>query len=277
MNSLNQSNLIKGKDLINLKVLTLQDGKLIKNVDELVFDPMANQVRALVVDPKGWFSDAEVILFEDIKNIGRDSIVVESEDVIKKASDVQEKISRIIKDDNYLTDNKVMTEDGNELGKISDIYFDPHTGNVIELEVSQGTLKSVQSGKKRVRVSDVIRVGEDATIVKGFVEETLENQAQHQGLQGVVTTAQAKAPGAIEQAKQKLNQLGQTVKEETEELTAQAKQKVEEVQHDPDTQQTIATIQSKAMEAKMNLEQKLSQAKDQAQVRVQQSKQEIQE
>jgi uncharacterized protein YrrD len=243
-------NLIKGKDLIGLKVVTLQKGQMVDDVDEIVYDHAEDQVKALVVDSGGWFNDAKVILFEDIKSIGRDAVIIESEAVIRKASEVAGKISRIIKGDNYLTANKIITEDGNDLGQVSDIYFDPQTGKVVELEVSQGAIKNAQSGKKRIQMGDIVNVGEDATIVSSNVEQSIENQAQYQGLKGGLATAQNDAPGVIYQTKQKLSDFGQTVK-----------QKVQEIKEDPKTQETVDTIKTKATQAKDSLQQKAGEGK----------------
>lgn len=256
-----QKNLIKGKDVIGLKVITLEHGQIIEDIDELVYDPQDTKVKALVVDEGGWFSDAKVILFEDIQTIGKDAVIISSAAVIKKASDVTERVHRIIKNDNYLTTNKVITEDGTDLGHVSDIYFDQQTGNVIEMEVSQGALKNVQSGKKRVKVADITRVGEDVTIVKQIVEDELEQQAQQQGVQGAVQTARNKTPDIFDQAKQKFTEFSQTTKEKAQQFTEQTQQKVQEIKEDPRTQNKIGAFKGKAKQMRDTVEQKTEQAK----------------
>ncbi len=121
--------------------------------------------------------------FQDIKSIGKDAVIVESSDVLKRASDIKSRASYIAKENKYLTKTKIITEDGVELGNVTDVYFDDKTGNVADLEVSQGTLHNIKSGKKRVKVEDVLTVGEDATIVKGYIEENMKEQAQNEGIQ----------------------------------------------------------------------------------------------
>lgn len=93
--------LLKGKNVIGLKVVTLNKGKNIHDVDEIVYDPHDHLVKALVVDEGGWFSDASVLLFEDVQSIGKDAVVIESDELVKKASDVHERINRIVRDDTY--------------------------------------------------------------------------------------------------------------------------------------------------------------------------------
>jgi uncharacterized protein YrrD len=199
--------LIKGRDLIGLKVISLENGKLINKVDEIVYDPKENNVKALVVDQGGWFADTKIVLYQDIKSIGQDAVVIDSEDVIKKASDVQENITHIVKDDNYLTTNRVMTENGTDLGQVSDVVFDKENGHVVELEITQGTVDNIKSGKKHISVNDVIKTGEDVMIVKDSVKDQLRVQSQTGGISGIIADVKTKTPEVTETAKQKLSHL----------------------------------------------------------------------
>jgi len=243
-------NIIKGTEVIGLKVITLEKGQNINVVHELVYDPQDHEVKALIVDEGGWFSDAKVILFEDIEKIGKDVIIVSSDQVVKKASDVQKRITRIVKADNFLTEDKIITEDGTELGQVSDIYFDSTTGKVIELEVSQG-LKNFKSGKKRVKIADIIKVGKDATIVRAYVEDDLEQQAQKQGVQGAVNSARQQAPSVIDQVKAKAQEVGQL-----------AQDKVREVKDLPKTKELLQTVKDKTSQLTDTTKQKVQETKE---------------
>jgi uncharacterized protein YrrD len=194
--------LIKGNDVIGLKVMTMDTGKHIEDVSDLIYDPQEHKVTAFLLKPAGMFKDAKVVGFADIKRIGKDAVMVESEAVMRKAGDISERVASIAKDDTYLTKTKIMTEDGTELGKVSDLLFDEFTGDVMELEVSQG-LKNLESGKKRVKVADIITIGEDATIVKAYTEAEMEAQGESQGLRGAIQTGKQKAGEVYDAAKQK--------------------------------------------------------------------------
>ena len=162
--------LIKGKDILGLKVITLERGKIIEDVNDLVYDSHTNRVHAFVVDKGGWFSDAKIVLFSDVKSIGRDAIIVQNETAIQRASNTQKDLSSIKSDDTHITRTKIITQEGNELGKVEDILFESDTGEVKQLIVSQG-LKDLHSGKKVINVSDIITLGEDATIVRTAAED----------------------------------------------------------------------------------------------------------
>lgn len=260
--------LIKGNDVIGLKILSLKQGRQIDDVSDLVYDPQNHQVKALIVDKGGWFSDAKLILYKDVESIGKDAVMVKTTDVVRKASDISERVESIAKADNYLTKTKIVTDSGTDLGSVSDIYFDDKTGRVEEFEVSQG-LKNLQSGKKRVRVSDIVTIGEDATIVRAVAEARFEKQAQDQGLQGMInkgkqatteTINQAKATAnspetkdKIEQAKQKASEVYDKSKEQGKQLQQKAANKMNEVQKSDEAQQLKKAAQKNAKKSKKTI------------------------
>lgn len=208
--------LVKGKDVIGLRVITLERGEKIDDVEDLIYDPTQNRVVALLVDEGGWFSDARVIPFEHVKHIGKDAVMVESDQVLKKASQMPERISHIAKDDTFLTKTKIITESGTMLGKVTDIHFDSETGDVVELEVSEGGLKDLQSGKKRVKVKDIITVGEDATIVKDITKSYFEAQERTQGATGALNKTREESEDALENVREKFSDAAKKSRDQVE-------------------------------------------------------------
>ncbi len=162
--------LIRASTIIGLPVFTIADGKKIVIIQDVIYHPKLNKIEALLVEKGGWFSDSKVIVFSEIRSIGEDAILIDSVDVLKKASNVERDIEYIAKSDTYLTGTKIITEDGLELGEVSDIYFDTRTGDVEEFEVTHKAAKDLKSGKKRVKISDIITVGDDVAIVKVYTK-----------------------------------------------------------------------------------------------------------
>lgn len=168
--------LVRTSDVIGTKIVSVKEGKKIDTVDDVIYDPKDNRIKALLVSEGGLFASAKILMIEDVKSVGEDAVVIESEHSIKDAKEVPENVSQIAKESTNLTETKIITETGNELGKVTDLLFDPQSGEVAEFEVSQGGLKDVREGKKRIRISDIITIGEDATIVKGATEKKVESQ-----------------------------------------------------------------------------------------------------
>jgi uncharacterized protein YrrD len=237
--------LVKGTDIIGSKIITVNEGKEIEDIDDIIYDPKDNRVKALLVAPGGVFSDAKVLLIEDAKGIGSDAVLVQSADSLKNAADIKEPVSSIAQGNTYLTQNKVVTEEGKNLGIITDVYFDNQTGQVEEFEVSQG-LEDIKSGKKKVKIADVITVGEDAVIVKGYTEEKVAQQAKTGGIQGKVShdveKIQKEAPKVVQQTREK-----------TEELIEKSRAKVEEFKKSPQTEETIEKAKLQAQQIQKNV------------------------
>ncbi len=251
----------KAKDTIGKKIITLSDGKELDKVRDVVYDPRENKVRALLVDEGGWFSEAKVVLINDVRSIGPDAVMVQDENAIKSASEVPGRVSNIAEEGTYLTKSKVVTEGGSELGTVSDIYFDPSTGNVEEFEVNQGAVQTVRSGKKSFAISDVVTVGEDAMIVKNAVEEYFAAQAEAQGAQGTASAAGEKAKEGFEAVKEKASDAAQAVKEKA----GEAMDKAEEFANRPDIREKANQLGSKMEAAKEAAADKFNEAKQSVQ------------
>jgi uncharacterized protein YrrD len=250
--------MVKGNDVIGLKVITKADGRIISDVTDIVYTPKDNKVHALIIEEGGFFSDAQILLIEDVLSIGKDAVIIESAEQIRKASSVPQPISTIASNSQYLTKSMVVTEEGTQLGKITDIYFDETTGNVEEFEVSEGVMKNVHSGKKRFKVEDIVTIGEEVTIVKVDAEQKFQQQAEEQGVKGALnkttTSAQEHGPRIMDQVKAKAGELGEKVQ-----------QKTDEIKESPQTQKIVADIKQKTQQAKDKADELTTQAKEKAQ------------
>ena len=267
--------LVKANHVIGLKVITINTGKEAEKVDDILYDPKTQHVQALVVKPKGVFSDGQVIPIDQVKNIGPDAVIVESDQVFTPMKDLDPQIKHLADSDTHLTKSTVMTETGTNLGKVTDLIFDPATGQVEELEVSQGGLNNLKSGKKHVKPNNIVTVGEDALIVDRYTEEKFDQEAQTGGLTGAANQAKIQAQQTAEQAKQtwqsddvqsKLDQTkinlkaaAATAKEQLQQATTQAQQKVQEAQQDPDNQAKLADAKAKIKQAADTTQQTIQQ------------------
>ena len=240
--------LTKATHVIGLPIITIAQGKRVDKVEDIIYDPHQNRVKALLIDKGGWFAEAKIVLIHDATSIGEDAVMIEDQDKIKTASEVKDGVAAIAKEENYLTQTKVVAENGKELGKVSDIYFDTNTGEVEEFEVSQGLFKNVQSGKKKFKVSEIVTVGEDTTIVKSYTEAQFEDQAQHHGVQGAVNKTREKATS--EETKHKVSGFMEDARDRLHDLGDRARNKVNEVKESPRTRETVDALKTKAEKAK---------------------------
>jgi uncharacterized protein YrrD len=253
---------IKGKDLLGKKIIAIATGTEIGNVEDIIYDPLKNQIRGILVDKGGWFSEAQIILMTEVKSIGPDALMVENETAIKKASDIQGRVSNIAEEGHYLTKTRIITEEGKELGTVSDLIFDSETGDVAEFEISEGVLKNMQSGKKYVQIHDIVTIGEEATIVRNYTEHKLEDQAQTSGVQGLVNKGQEKSGQVWEELKQETKQTVEKVQDKASDVKSQAQDMKNESNVQEKASSTFNEIKHEVKQAFNTIKEKTNETKE---------------
>jgi uncharacterized protein YrrD len=260
---------IKGTKVIGLKVITRDKGEQIDTVDDILYSSVDHRVHGLLVNSGGLFGEAKVIPIEDVNSIGENAIIVDSKENLHHAKELPETLSRLAKSDNYLTETKIVTETGDELGTISDLNFNEETGEVESFEVSQGALKNVGTGIKTILPQDIITVGKDATIVRASVKDKVAAQAESGGLRGTISNVRDKAKAESSQfahsirqksespqTKSKINEAQQRINTTNQELTHQ----VEDVLQSERTQKVKTAAKGAFHRAKEAVDQALDDA-----------------
>lgn len=264
--------LVRATHVIGLKILTLEDGKKIGTVHDIIYDPQDNAIKAFVVENGGLFSSPKVILTKNILSIGRDALMIPNDQVIENASKSEDKVADIAKEDTYLTKTKIVTEDGTVLGSVDDVYFDDKTGRVEELEVSEGGFKTLQSGRKRVKIHDVVTIGKDATIVKAYTTQELEEQSKGQGIQGALNTARANVTSFFQSAPQTTKKTGRMIEGKAREITQTTEEKAKDIKRNPKVKDFTQAVKTQSQKATERIKQLASESNQAAKQTVQQAK-----
>jgi uncharacterized protein YrrD len=207
--------MFKGSDVIGKPIVTYSTGSVIKKIKDIVFDANTNAILAMLVDEEGIFDSARVIPFASIKSIGADVITIENEEAIIKAES-DENIKRVMDGGNILYGKKVMTEDGRDLGKIVDLYFNEQSGTVEGYEVSGGIFGDAYEGRSFVPAPKALKIGQDVAFFPNEVADLLEQQVG--GMKGVFKRAQTGTSEIKEKASEKFNQAGQAVSQKASEM-----------------------------------------------------------
>lgn len=154
----------KGSDLIGKPVIAYDTGEQFDQIQDLIFDPNANQLLGLLIDEGGWLYDARILPFQGIQAIGQDAAIAKSKSRVIAASQVPE-IERVLQSDHILRGTQIMTTDGCNLGVLVDFFFDEQTGNVEGYEVSGGLFGDLHTGRSFVPASQYLKLGEDVAFV----------------------------------------------------------------------------------------------------------------
>ena len=202
--------MIKGKEMIGRSVMTIDGGVQLNKVQDLVFDHDANQVLALLVDEGGWFRSAKVVPFEMVKSIGDDAVMVQDESDVISARD-DSRIAELLDSKTGIIGTKLLTEEGRDLGKIADVYFEERSGKVVGYEATGGLFSDLSSGRTFVPAPESIIIGDDAAIVPESVAAAMEEQ-EAGGLQGAFGRAGESFSGAGSSVRQGYENLATATK-----------------------------------------------------------------
>ncbi|PNY80513.1 PRC-barrel domain-containing protein [Deinococcus koreensis] len=188
--------MIKGKDILGRHIVAVSNGERLDTVRDVVFDHQANQVLALLVDEGGWFSAAKAVPFGSIRSFGEDAVMVGSaEDITTSRDDVR--LKEALEAKQSLIGMTLLTSDGQDLGKIADVYFDEQTGKVEGYEATGGLFSDLSSGRTFVPAPTDVQIGTDAAIVPISVAAAMQEQ-EPGGLKGAFQSASESVKGAYE-------------------------------------------------------------------------------
>lgn len=183
---------IPTSSILGMPVYTLDRGRCLGSVKDVVYDSNNGRLIGVTIEEPGFFSpERRVLLFEDIQSIGRDAIMIEKRDALRRTERVPE-VHRAVERRHSIKGKMLITESGNKLGSISDAYIDENSGHAVSYEVSHGVTGDIGSGRNYVSASQARTVGLDAIIVPDDVESTLEEQ-EPGGMKGAYQAAGARA------------------------------------------------------------------------------------
>lgn len=148
----------KTRELKGMPVLTLQEGERLGQVRELILDPVARQVVALVLDRRVGGED-QIIATANIRNVGSAAITVENRSSLIPLSGIP-RFQELARMGKPIHGKMVLSETGARLGQVDDLEVDVQTFRLVSL-VLKGFLRRGQ-----VISTDLVRtIGADAIIV----------------------------------------------------------------------------------------------------------------
>ncbi|AJY77824.1 photosystem reaction center subunit H [Paenibacillus beijingensis] len=168
---------MKLQQMIGLPVIDSRKGKRLGTVKDAWFDEHW-LLRGIVMEARGWFSKfVRAVLWDDVLTCGEDAVFIIGAGSIRsmRMTEIQRSFqSGCIR----LKDLPVVTIEGIQLGRVSDVYFDPYRGTqIVGYELTDGFVADLMEGRKWLRAPedpDVFMLGEDAIIVPAMNEADLE-------------------------------------------------------------------------------------------------------
>ena len=197
----------KGSEIIGKSVIAFDTGEKFETVLDLIFDQNSNRILGFLVDEAGWFSTSNVIPLNSIQSIGPDALIVASSSVEVPANQIPE-IDRVLEHNNIMKGTKIVSTDGRDLGKMIDLYFDEHTGEIEGYEVSGGIFADAYTGRSFVPAPETLKIGKDVAFVPSETADMMQEQVG--GIKAAMQTAGGKIQETAQVAGDKLPAAGQS-------------------------------------------------------------------
>jgi uncharacterized protein YrrD len=194
----------KGSDIVGKPIVAYDTGQKIGRVRDLIFDQERNYLVALLVQERGFMSDARVLPLAAIQSIGMDAAIVGHADQIIH-SKADPKIAAILDRNNIMNGTHIMTVSGQDLGKMVDLYLDETTGAIEGYEVSGGIFADTYSGRSFVPAVQTLRIGENYAFVPAMVAELMEEQVG--GIKAAIQDTSDKVQAAAHKAGEQISEV----------------------------------------------------------------------
>ena len=149
----------KSLEILGLKVVSITEGKELGIVQELVINPVAGAVAALVIDDGKWFYGAKVLPFMAIVGIGEYAVMVESSENLVSVSASPEIIG-LLNAGVKIIGAKVLEKSGRIQGRVTEYAVDV-TGKISACEVELANDK----GSAQLPSEHILTYGRDVIIV----------------------------------------------------------------------------------------------------------------
>jgi uncharacterized protein YrrD len=148
--------------LKGLPIYEEKTGKVLGNVSDICIGH-SGCVTAVLMDGKGLFQRDRLVPIGNISSFGKDGIMVESEQMLKPVQKNQS--TNFFNTHHGLFRKPILTSEGEKLGLLEDVYFMEELGTIIGYEVTDGFFADITEGKKVVKSTKPLTIGEDVIVV----------------------------------------------------------------------------------------------------------------
>jgi len=160
--------MMRSSEIKGLTVFSIADGKEIGKVKDLLINADKKAVDYLIIEIPNWYFGSHVIAFNMVEGIGKDAVVIESDNIVKELNEEPASI-KLIERGIKLIGNRVLTKKGLIIGKISEYYINIETGQITGCEL----IDNDNTSKGIIPTSVTLTFGKDALVVRNEVDNHL--------------------------------------------------------------------------------------------------------
>lgn len=149
--------------ILGAKIVEQETGEELAVVYDLIIDPETGKLEAFWVN-QGFFSGAEKILSLNDVIEWKIKVYIQDTDVFINPAEIL-KIKEIIKKKIPIFMHKVKTLSGSKLGRVIDIFFDPITNKIIQIQIAKSLL-GLKYAKRLIPFSEIYQITREAVFLK---------------------------------------------------------------------------------------------------------------
>lgn len=196
----------KSEELLGLSIISIEDGKEVGIVRDLIVNPGDRAVECLVVDDGSRYREVKILPFSMVEGVGEYAVTIQSADAISDMSEHPE-VQKLLEQNVHIKGTKVATKRGRLIGSVQEYYVDEDSkGKIDACELVPAG--AGDKNTKIIKAEYVITFGKDILVVDENVEEGFKG-----GQAGMSTQTAPQAPQASYDAPQMAPQV--PVQEET--------------------------------------------------------------
>lgn len=167
--------MLKGNDVVGCPVLIGDTDRRIKRVEDVVADPVNNRILGFLVDEGGWSGGAYVLPWSAVSAVRPDAVIVASEACIVRA-DWTVRIKTVLERVGKVVGRRIMTTDGRDLGRLTDVFFDSRTGRIEGYEVVEGEFASAYGARSFVPALGELQIAGEVVLAPPAAARAMEEQ-----------------------------------------------------------------------------------------------------
>lgn len=149
------------QDIVGLPVFSVVDGRQVGQVKDLVINPEEGRVEYLLVSDGSWYVGARVLPFNKVMGIGDHAVTTESESSITSIAEAA-KANDLLKRNVELKGNRLLTDRGDIIGKVTEYQLDENSGIITRLHFQ----RSEEAAAEELDAQQVLTYGSDVVVVK---------------------------------------------------------------------------------------------------------------
>ncbi len=159
--------------MIGLPVVNVATGERVATVRSLVIDLVSGRLQGLVVQRGSLFREPQAFQWQQLHAIGQDAVLVKDGEKTRPLPQLLEEIPPADTEEK-LFGRQVLTTDGEAIGALQDVFFDPHSGTITHYLLADGLLQSLLEGSAVLPAPSQPVIGEEHVIIAVAAEESVE-------------------------------------------------------------------------------------------------------